>query len=177
MGELGKAIVEIARKDLGQKEKKGNSGFVSAIKEAKMKLVGWIKYQSWCAYNAESYWLDAFKIHKPTHVKLLSKYFSGSVYQTWKNFRASREFKTSPNKPVLGALAIWQDGTSGLGHMGVVSIIEGVTFWSIEGNTNAQGSREGTIVGENRHSSLMPYNPEKPNGRWLMGFVYPDPIA
>lgn len=177
MSRLQELIVKYAKADIGNKELKGNSGFVSKIKEARLKLMGWIKGQSWCAYNAESIWKYAFSEEKPSYVKLLDKYFSGSTVTTWKNFRKSAEFKTSPNIPVIGALAIWQDGETGLGHIGVVTTHDQNRFKSVEGNTNESGSREGTIVRENDHLNNLPFDPKSPKKRWLMGFVYPDPIA
>ena len=179
MSKLSEKIVVIATEDLGQKEKPNNSGFVSETKERLMKLVGWQKGDSWCAFNAESYWQQAFDLEDTDNAKLVAKYFSGNAVQTWKNFRASKEFKTDPKKPLIGSIAVWQKYANGKpttqGHIGIVSkVLSSVSFECIEGNTSEKGSREGTIVGINRR---IIGNPINPNGLNLLGFVYPDVMA
>ncbi len=57
----------------------------------------------WCAFTGELIWHDAFE-----------------AVETWKNFLKSKEFRTSPDVPKLGALAIWMNGDGPLGHLGVV---------------------------------------------------------
>jgi len=179
MGKLSELIVKLALQDVGNKEKPNNSGWFNAQKEKAMRLAGWLVGQAWCSYNAEVIYVNAFTIEDPNAVSLLKKYFSGSTVETWKNFRASREFKTSPNVPKLGALVIWQSYKNGVaqstGHIGVVTEINGGTFKSVEGNTSEAGSREGTVVGINSHN--IANENARTNGLQIIGFVYCERIA
>lgn len=70
------------------------------------------------------------------------------------------------SKPRVGAIVYFD--TAGLGrisHVGVVEkVLPGGAFYSIEGNTNAAGSREGRIVRRQKRTSVGPRG----------GFGYPD---
>lgn len=174
MQRLTELIIKTAIADIGIKEKPNNSGWYNSIKEKALKAAGWIMGQPWCSYEAETIWVDAFNVEDPNAVGLLRKYFSGSAVQTWKNFRASKEFKTSPNIPYLGSLAVWQhykNGTAtGQGHIGVVVEAPNANmFKSIEGNTSEAGSREGTVVGKNSH--VIDKERARENGLRLLGFI------
>ena len=174
MQKLTEQIIKFALADIGNKEKPNNGGWFNAVKEKAMKLAGWIKGEAWCAYNAEVIWVNGFTIEDPVAVKLLVRYFSGSAVQTWKNFKASKEFKTSPTLPYLGSLAIWQSYKNGVaqytGHIGVVVESPNAnTFKSVEGNTSESGSREGTIVGKNTHT--IDKEKTRRDGLRLLGFV------
>ena len=143
------SIVDIARADLGKVEKPGNSGFADPQLEKEMVEVGWQKGNSWCALISERWAKKAF----PAKYAELSKLFSASAVQTFKNFEKAGYtiFKT----PVLGAIVIWQKYSKGVaswqGHAGVVSeVISDTEFKSIEGNGSVKGSREGTTVVEQR---------------------------
>lgn len=166
---LSECIVQVAGSYIGQKEKPNNSGFVDPLFENKQKARGWLHGQAWCAYTAELIWYDAFTELDPSAVPLINKYFSGSTLQTFKNFKASPEFAVRPT-PKLGAVAIWQHGSGTTGHAGVVRSFTDTTFKSVEGNTSEKGSREGTIVLENFHEILKPYQAKGLN---LLGFIWP----
>jgi hypothetical protein len=76
--------------------------------------------------------------------------------------------------PTLASVFVLAKG-KGLGHVGIVEQIHGdgrVT--TIEGNTNAEGSREGDSVA--RHT----WNPNDGKRGWLVGFLdlfEPDPLV
>jgi hypothetical protein len=167
--DLTTRIIEIAKSYIGQKEKPNNSGFVDPLFEKKQKARGWLNGQAWCAYTGELIWYDAFTELDACAVPLINKYFSGSAMESYRNFKASPEFKMRL-KPVLGGILIWQHGDSDLGHMGCcVSIADDNHVGSVEGNTNAAGGREGIEVAlKNRVLNL-------PRGAGLnyMGCVYP----
>lgn len=166
---LTEKIVKVAKSYVGQKEKPNNSGFVDPLFEQKQKARGWLHGQAWCAYTAELIWYDAFTELDACAVPLINKYFSGSTLQTFKNFKASPEFAVRA-VPKLGAVAIWQHGSSTAGHAGIVTFFTETTFKSVEGNTSEKGSREGTIVLENYHEIVKPYTSKGLN---LLGFVHP----
>ena len=158
-------IAEIAKKYIGQTEKPNNMGFNNAEFEKKMKAVGFAPSQSWCAYFTELVWKEAM----PNLVAELDKLFSASATQTLKNFQAAGY--TISKTPQLGALAVWQYGSSWKGHIGIVSQLRSETmFMAIEGNTNDKGGREGYIVAE-RARMLNAKHTE--SGLNLLGFIIP----
>lgn len=140
-------LVEIAKKDLGKKEKPGNSGWYDKALEQAMKEDGWGHGMAWCAFIVEKWAEDAY----PDKEQKLDKLFSGSAVQTFRNFKKAG-YKISQT-PVVGSIVIWQKYINGnphwSGHAGIVSeVISDKEFRSIEGNTNSAGSREGNVVAE-----------------------------
>lgn len=168
---LTEKIVQIARSYVGQKEKPNNSGFVSAILEAKMKLIGWIKGQAWCAYGAELIWHEAFKEMDSTGFSLVGKYFSGSAVQTYYNFKKSPEFAVRLT-PKVGSVIIWRHGSGMLGHAGIcIEVIDANTIKVVEGNTNASGGREGIEWAIKTRKINQPFTEKGLN---YLGSIYPD---
>jgi hypothetical protein len=163
-------IISVAEGYLGQQEIPGNAGFVDSKFEAQMRMVGWDKGQSWCAYFTELVWKRAFG--KPsTFAPALDKLFSPSATATWANFKGSNIFKTGA-VPRPGALVVWRYGTGWQGHIGIVTGgINAATgkFPTIEGNTNASGAREGLYV--MRKSRPLLFN-QTGSGLNLIGFIY-----
>lgn len=164
---LKEKVIAAARAYIGQHEKSGNSGFVSPEFEAEMKAVGWAKGSSWCAYFAELAWKKGFEGH-PLRASL-DKLFSPAATATLANFKHSDQWKTG-TKPQIGALAVWQYGKTWKGHIGIVTeLVDSETFRAVEGNTNAQGGREGVAVLEKTRKVGLPF---KNQGLNLIGFVY-----
>jgi hypothetical protein len=156
---------EVATRYLGKTEKPANSGFTDAEFERRMKEVGWLRGQAWCACYVELVFKEAY----PDKAKKLDAYFSASAVQTFKNFQAAG-FKISKT-PIKDSIVIWQTQKSGKphwsGHAGVcVEVVDNTAFKSIEGNTNAEGGREGMIVAK----KLRTIKPVK-NGLQVMGFI------
>jgi len=167
---LTERILQIANGYIGQKEKPNNSGFIDPLFEKKLKSRGWLNGQAWCAYTGELIWYDAFTELDVCALPLINKYFSGSAVQSFKNFKASPEFKVRL-EPVLGGILIWQHGDSDLGHMGCcVSIKDSNHVGSVEGNTNASGGREGIEVALKARTLNLPHNRIGLN---YLGCVYP----
>lgn len=157
---------EIARKYLGQTEKPMNGGFTDAYFEKKMQEVGFVKGHAWCSYFMELVFIEAL----PERDFQLSKLFSGSTIQTFRNFRDAAY--PIGNVPVKDHLVIWQRYVNGqptpTGHTGVVSeVMSTWEFKSIEGNTNDAKGREGYIVAEHERKVLA----EVKNGLKVLGFV------
>lgn len=155
--ELTEKIIAVAKSYIGQREKPNNSGFIDPEFEKKQKEAGWLKGQSWCAYTGEIIWHEAFGAIDPATIPLLNKYFSGSAVQTYKNFKASPEFKVRL-EPVLGGILIWRHGDGEMGHLGCcVSIADVNHVGSVEGNTNAAGGREGVEVALKQRTLNLPH--------------------
>lgn len=174
MTALENSIVGFASSHVGEKEKPGNTGFLSAKFEEKMKAVGFDKGESWCCLFAELCWTEAFSILFPDKLDEVSALFSEGCLTTWANAKASKVFKTGTT-PKPGSVAIFQHGTGWQGHAAIVttynSTAEKEWFHTIEGNTNAEGGREGIEVAKKkRRMSFV----KKPNQLNLMGFIYPD---
>lgn len=169
--EIGEKIAKTANSFVGQEEIKGNLGFKDEQFQEMMKAVGWKRKQAWCAYFCELVWKLAYVHHLGIN-KQLSELFSGSTVQTWKNFSASGEWIVDKS-PSRGAVAIWQKYKDGVahwsGHAGIVIEVKDNKFFSVEGNTNDVGGREGYIVA--RKGRL--YRFETDNGLRLLGFIHP----
>lgn len=165
------SLANTARRYVGQSEKPGNSGFSDPAFEAAMKAAGWRKGQAWCAY---------FVRHCVRTAGYVDHTSPGAV-QTYRNYEKR---KMTGNEPRVGAIAVWQlykDGKpvirNGMypGHVGIVERVaeDGKTMSTIEGNTDAAGSREGDGVAVKiRYTNVRPVQ----NGLRLVGFCYPTPI-
>ena len=157
-------IVETAIKYIGQMEKPNNSGFKDSEFEKKMQLVGFKKGQAWCNYFVELVYREAL----PELDKKINKLMSASTQLTWRNFneKGEPEFIISAI-PDFGDLVVWKSKSNpSQGHIGIVSNYGDGKFWSIEGNTNDKGGREGYIVAE-RTRTLKDTKTMK-----LLGFIH-----
>ena len=160
-------IVQIAQSYVGQREVAGNRGWKDKAFEAKMKATGWQPGDAWCAFFTELVWTEAFK--GTSHVARFVALFSPSATATFSNFSGSQEYKTG-RTPRPGALAVWRYGTGWKGHIGIVESVEKGAMKTIEGNTNAAGSREGVMVARKRRTTALGGTGAGLN---LIGFVYP----
>ncbi len=159
-------IADIARKDIGKKEKPGNSGFVDPDLAARMKAVGWEPGWAWCASIQEAWAWEAY----PDKKEAIKGLFVPSAVNTFRNL--VKAGYSHSMKPTVGALVYWQKMDDGKalwqGHAGVVSqVVSDTEFYSIEGNTNSSGSREGDSVQEKHRfvkSDVM-------DGLKVIGFV------
>jgi hypothetical protein len=157
--------IETAQKYLGETEISGNAGFTQVEFEGKMKLVGWKKGEAWCAYFAELVFKEAY----PERAEDFNRLFSASAVKTYSNFLANGYI--GKPEPSPGDLVIWRMFKNGSpswqGHAGIVSDVLGQTlFYSIEGNTNDGGGREGYIVARKVRDTKR-----KLNGLNVMGFI------
>lgn len=169
MGTIFEKIIEAAKSYIGKKEKPNNSGFVDPAFEKKMIANGWQKGWAWCAFQSKVIWKDAYSSINPAILKELDKLFSPSAVQTFKNFKASATWKTSAT-PVAGALVIWQHGHGPEGHAGIVIQVNADgSFYTVEGNTNLDGSREG-VETDKKLRTIKPFSATALN---VLGFVIP----
>lgn len=172
---INETILYFARKYLGEKELKGNSGFEDSDFQLKMEDCGWDSGQAWCAYYLELIWKEAYKNCDSTMIKELDKLFSAGAVRTWNNFKGS-DFVTDRN-PQEGCGVIWQNYKAGqphwTGHAGIVYKVysdDSGLIETIEGNTNSSGGREGIEVAK----KIRPLNFDpKVNGLVLLGFIHP----
>jgi hypothetical protein len=140
-------LSEVARKDIGKKEKPGNLGFLDPEHEKKLRAVGWQPGWAWCSSQQEAWVWEAY----PDLKDKVKGLFVPSAVNTFRNL--VRAGYKPLDKPVANALVYWQKYDDGKalwqGHAGVVSeAINDTTFKSIEGNTSNSGSRNGDGVYE-----------------------------
>lgn len=161
-------IINIALSYVGNREKKGNSGFVNEAFQSLMDKAGWYLKAAWCAFFVRAMLMLAFKDEK--NLAVIKKCCSGNAQLTFKNFKADGTFKTGMT-PKDGALAVWQFGNSTSGHIGFVKKGKHSfnTMETIEGNTNGNGSREGDQVAIKLRTIDRPHTD---TGLNLIGFVY-----
>ena len=158
-------VVDVARSYINKKEKPGNSGFEDPAFETEMINEGWQRGWSWCSLFAKL----CFKKAYPERSAEFNKLFTPGAVATFTNFKNSGyEISTTPE---AGRLVIWQhyqDGKpSWQGHAGIVSEVVLGGFKSVEGNTSANGSRNGDRVFEHQFRTVT----KKPNGLNVLGFV------
>jgi len=158
-------LVDIARKDLGKKEKPGNTGFEDKQLEKDMIAVGWEAGWAWCAAIQEKWIKEAY----PEKYESLKGMFVASAVATFRNlYKAGFPLSMVPT---VGALVYWQRMHDGVaqwqGHAGVVSqVVSEKEFYSIEGNTNGSGGREGDGVYE-KHRFVKDVD----DGLKVIGFI------
>jgi surface antigen len=157
----------------GQEEIRGNQGFKESWFRKIMRKAGFKRDHPWCAYAAESVWVEAYKeIGAYDTIKELEKLFSPSAVQTFKNFaKAGYPISKIPEE---GAIVVWQTVHNGkyhwTGHIGVVySTRNSDNFIAGEGNTNKGKSREGYIYWKHPHNVSREMN--RKNGLKLIGFI------
>lgn len=170
MGKTAEFIVAAAKYYEGQKEKTGNSGFQSPNFEKELASVGWQKSYAWCAYFTKLIYTKAYKADAKLS-KIVRDRFNGGALATYNNAKADGIFKVS-DLPVVGAIVVWQHGNSGNGHVGIVISfdLKTNTMYCIEGNTNANGSREGDQVAIKARTIKRD---RTASGLNLKGFIHP----
>jgi hypothetical protein len=160
-------VSEVAKKYLGQSELEGNVFTTDTELGKKLKEAGHNNGEAWCAYFAEAVFCEAY----PNKEGAFRKMFSAGAVRTLENFK--RNGYTIFEEPQEGMLVIWQSYKDGkpswTGHAGVViDVLPNGAFITIEGNTTAAGSREGTSV-QIKTRSLKRVN----TGLNVLGFVKP----
>lgn len=145
--ELLGRVLEKVRSQIGQSEKPPGSNGGGMVKEY-LAAVGLDEGFPWCA--AFIYWCFR-EVEKPTTTRCIK---TAGVLDHWARagsqgirrigFQQARE---NPGLIKPGMIFIMDTGPAGgAGHTGIVEKIEGGALVTVEGNTNAAGSREGTAV-------------------------------
>lgn len=169
-------LSQVAERYIGKTETPNNSGFKDKVFESKMKNVGWLKSQAWCAYFAELCTIEwANEIGRKDIAKLATQLFSGGSTATYKNFEI---YATANPKgiarvskvPVNNSIAIYRHGNSWQGHTAITkSFTPDLVVTNIEGNSNSEGGREGVEVSVKKRKHKAPYAPKGLN---IIGYIY-----
>jgi hypothetical protein len=164
---------QFAKLLVGQTEISGNMGFSSPAFQKLMEGVNWNTGDQWCIYFAKVVWVNKY----PDIKNLLMKLISGNSQVTFSNFVNDKSglFEVS-SIPRPNDIVIWQyvNPSTGKaeqrGHGGIVSKVKSSgEFYTVEGNTNESGGREGYIVAEKTHN-ISEFN--KSSGLRLKGFIH-----
>lgn len=162
------AIVSYARWYKGQKEKKGNAGFVDPAFEKEMVGAGFRKGDAWCATFGKMVWRKAFDGELLASV---NRNLNPGAKASADNMRKAGIFETG-TVPEVGALVMFLHGHGPAGHEGIVSAVDikKNAMSVVEGNTNASGSREGDQVAEKLRTITRPFSKDGLN---VYLYVYP----
>lgn len=181
-------IVEIARSYIGQEEISGNKGFIDKAFDKEMRNIGFYTGAAWCGFFCMLSWLKAKEpIHVTDKRKQVSRIVTSSAVRSMKQASMAGRFELYP---VPGAVAVWRtfknNKPQSTGHMAIVDEDFEIKKWhedkendlripvdgyfkTIEGNTNADGGREGKEVAEKSRS----FSWTRADGLRLMGFIHP----
>lgn len=157
--------VEVAKKYLGMKENPGNKFDDSTILGQALHKAGQKDGEAWCAYFCEAVFCEAY----PDRNTELRQLFSASAVQTFKNFKEASHLINE--LPMSGNLVVWQKYKEGKetwqGHIAIIdSVNNDGSFYTIEGNTNSEGSREGDSVQRKLRKMI-----KTDNGLNIIGFI------
>jgi len=143
MDNLSKLMLTTALDFVTQREIPGNQGFEDSKFQELIEMQGWRKGQAWCAYFAELVVRTAgFEKH--------ANIFSSSAVETFKNCQANSDLFKIYKIPSIGDIAVWQRYESNkqtwMGHIGIIVGMGKGMIVCVEGNSNAEGGREGLEV-------------------------------
>lgn len=169
---LGEKIAAMAKTYIGKTEIPPNAGFTDKQFEADMKLVGWYVGGNWCAFFCILIW---WKCLTAASFKYFFQFASGNALEMYHKCHASRYMITGI-VPKVGAIAIYREGNSEtVGHADlVVEVIDEKHFYTVDGNSNTNGSRNGYEVAPHSKTLGLPFNPAGLN---FVGFIYPLGLA
>jgi hypothetical protein len=137
MSKLSDKAIEIAKTQIGKKENPLGSNWGEPVKTyLKSVKIGFPA--SWCM--AFVYWCFENAATQLNVTNTAIK--TGGVLAAWNSTNA---IKMRSSEPQVGAVFIMSFG-GGLGHTGIVTKFDAKYIWTIEGNTNDTGAREGIEV-------------------------------
>ena len=164
------AILFFASSYLGKQETPNNSGFQDKIFQQEMASVGWRPGYSWCVYFTKLVWKKSIK--NDTVRNIAMKLINGNSQVTLANFQKDQSGRfILTDSARAGAIVIFQEYKNGSGspsgHAGIVIEVHPGYYFTIEGNTNDVGGREGYIVAKKKRK----YNFWTTNGLRLRKFI------
>lgn len=153
---------------IGKKEKPKNSGFIDPDFEKEMVRAGWLKGDPWCATFVKMVFR---KLWTGAQLAAVNIQFNSSAKQTFDRVKKAGVFEVGMI-PEPGAVVIWLHGNGPAGHAGMVKSVslETNTMYTIEGNTNAAGSREGEVVAQKARTIKRAFSNNNLN---VYGYIYP----
>lgn len=142
MSVLANKALEIAITQIGQDEKPHGSNWGEPVKTY-LANVGIDFPASWCMAFVYTCFKEAAAVLNAPNTAIKT----GGVLNAWS--RAVPAQKS--NKPAIGSVFIMDFG-GGLGHTGIVKSFDETFIYTIDGNSNDTGSREGVAVTPKRRA-------------------------
>jgi hypothetical protein len=172
METLGGCSLSYAKEFLGQKEIPGNQGFYDKDFDALIRHFTTFKNgHAWCVYFCWLCWQLTYNDFSISF-EIAKAEFSGGAVRTYRNFK---EIGWTSKEPGVGSIAIWQKYKDGVatssGHAAIVEYWNESYIFTVDGNTNDKGGREGYIVADDKKRSRS-FIPTK-NGLVLKGYIHP----
>lgn len=146
-------VVKHAKSFIGQKEIKGNMGFHSHQLDILARDAGFKNGYAWCAVFCEVVWklsidslqTDTGKVYR-TLRNCIADVINPSSQQTYNN-AANNVLIRQKQTARPGDIVIFINTKNrAFGHAGIVTEVTDNGFWTVEGNTNENGSAEGDGV-------------------------------
>lgn len=162
-------IIQTAKRYVGNLEIRSNAGFYDASFTAKMKAAGWYRGAAWCAFFTKHVYSEAYADDKAVAL-VIRNHFTGGVIDTYRRVKTAGTISIGA-VPKVGAVVLWRLGKTPNGHAGIVISVDlkNNTMQTIEGNTNANGSREGDCVAQKTRTISRDF---KPDGLNVEGYIY-----
>jgi hypothetical protein len=172
METLQGCILSYAKEFVGQEEIPGNKGFKDKDFDALIRHFTTFKNgHAWCVYFCWLCWQLSYADFSESF-EIAKAEFSGGAVRTFRHFR---EIGWTSKTPQIGSIAIWQKYKYGkktaYGHAAIVEFWDEKYIFTVDGNTNDKGGREGYIVADGKKRSKS-FEPRK-NGLVLKGFIHP----
>lgn len=170
------AIVLTVTSLIGKEEKPNNSGFKDPVFEKEMRAVGFHTGDSWCVFTCIYTYHKVLKDAWPKADSVLMKLASGNSQSFYRNVSLDKSgYFFITDSAMVGSICIWQHYKNGVGqwsgHAGLVDTVfrQGYKYdyHDVEGNTNSNGSSNGTTV----LPKYRRYNWTNQNGLRNKGFI------
>jgi len=163
-------IIAEAEKYIGVIERPGNKGFFNTTFEKLMRLIGFYTGAPWCAFFTKMIYAAVYADNKALKAAINSCNTGGAL-DTLHRHENNGTFSVG-EEPKPGAIAVWRHGKGTTGHHGIVKSVDvkNNTMVTIEGNTNATGSREGDRVAVKLRTITRDF---RDDGLNLEGYIYP----
>jgi hypothetical protein len=179
MKTINEVIIAEAAKWVGTKELINNKEFSTKGFYEFLSSSDWDEDLAYCMYFAEAVWRKAYITAGYSAIaKELEPILTPSAVKSLANAKTMWTGGVS-GTPQIGSIAIWQRYKDGkrtwMGHAGIVERINFANnmLFTIEGNTNKPGDREGDgVYRKNRHLLMT----EKDNGLVLQSFIIPKQV-
>lgn len=172
METLEGGIISYAKDFVGQEENPGNQGFKDKSFDALMRHYTTFKNgHAWCVYFCWLCWNLAYDDFNEDFGLAKSEFSGGAV----RSFRHFTDIGWTSKEPKIGSIAIWQKYKGGrstpFGHAAIVEDFDEKYIYTIDGNTNDKGGREGYIVADGKKRKLS--FDKRDYGLVLLGFIHP----
>lgn len=162
-------IVLEAKKWVGVIEKPNNKGFWNLNFQKLMISVGFYPGAAWCAFFTKLVYTAVYRDNKALKA-VINSCNTGGALDTLRRHEHNGTFSVG-EVPKVGAIVVYRYGRTTRGHHGVVIKVDfkNNVMTTIDGNTNASGSREGDRVAEKLRTITRDF---RDDGLNIEGYIY-----